>query len=320
MFMDSGYEKVKGPVFVIQNVVKDRIVRMQWKKSFDDHLRLLVNEYGAKNWPEISHRMCKKFPGVTFTSKKCQTRWKNSINPELKKTYLSDAEELLLIICHAHYKNRWSEIISYFPHRHNNLLRNTFYSMMRKLIKRIHQDKHSNNVIDPLTFIQQLYFSGFLIELLGLTEIPKHKNPVVPRHIYSLVKDSDIDINTCKQYALKCKDRLLSSYPSRIVMKQLQSSNFEYLASEFFSGIIKIIEKSIACASKITAGFLLDVFEEVIQKDVSFASYSPLVFNISEVPNPILQLVLTGRKRAGIEGITGHMMLSLDHARIPLIL
>jgi hypothetical protein len=38
-----------------------------------------------KDWSNISISMSKKFPEVRFTSKKCQARWKSSVNPELKK-------------------------------------------------------------------------------------------------------------------------------------------------------------------------------------------------------------------------------------------
>jgi len=259
-------EEVKKPIFAIERVLAGaKVCRMQWTKNYDEHLMLLVKEYKKKGWPKISLSMSKKFPEARFTSKKCQARWKSSINPELKRTYLSDSEELLLTAYHSSYKNKWPEISSHFPQRHNNILRNTFYSMLRKLVKRIHLEKHSVHAIDPLTFFQHLYFSCFLIELLSLADESELKNDIAPLYIFRFVKDSKINIDLCRQYALKCKDRLIFSNPSRLIMKRIENCCFDYLSKDFFTTAVRMIHKNVTSSSSISKDYLLDLFEHVIQ-------------------------------------------------------
>eukprot|EP00826_Nyctotherus_ovalis_P012355 TRINITY_DN1325_c0_g1_i10.p1 TRINITY_DN1325_c0_g1~~TRINITY_DN1325_c0_g1_i10.p1 ORF type:complete len:324 (-),score=10.85 TRINITY_DN1325_c0_g1_i10:140-1111(-) len=297
--MNLVTEKLYAPVFAIECVRKrGKTRRMQWKKSYDNHLSLLVSSCN-KDWLYISSLMSEKFPNDNFTPKKCHARWKNSINPEFQREYLSDTEELLLIVHHATYKNKWSDIADRFPRRHSNILRNTFYSLVRKLVKQISLERYSNSSIDPLTFIQHLYMSRFLIELLSLAEPPKHKDALAPLYIAS-----EIDVNTCQQYALRCKDRLITSNPSRLVIKKLQECSYEYLANKFFMPLVKRIGRNVSSWPLITANYLMDVIEHVISSSVSHVSPPPTTLVPSKTKTigwPICQSELVMEMALGIQ-------------------
>ncbi len=263
--MDAESSASKCPVFKIEQVeTSSKPRRMQWSKTFDDWLACLVSTNKGRNWGDIAKAMCHRFPEVKFTSKKCRARWKNCINPEINKVYLNDAEELLLIAYHSTYKNKWSKISKHLPRRHSNILRNSFYGAMRKLIQQIVLGKRVSEDVSPLMFLQSLYISIFIIELLNLPQVPEHKNPLVPLYIYMYVKEKKIDKAMCEKYILQMKGRLLASSRPRSNLTILAEYTYDQLVMSFFGKLVAVIKQSVNSQSAISDDFLLDMFERAL--------------------------------------------------------
>ena len=64
-------------------------------------------------------------------------RWRNHLDPTLKKKQWSEDEELQLLEAHRLIGNKWAEIAKVIPGRTDNQIKNFFYTNLRKNIARI---------------------------------------------------------------------------------------------------------------------------------------------------------------------------------------
>ena len=313
-YMKADHDSKKSPVFLITKPKLSTITkRMQWIKNYDEYLIHLVKDFKLENWTEISKEMFKRFPETDFNGRKCRSRWKNSINPELNKLYLNDAEELILIAYHSQYKNLWQEISHKFLHRSNNCLRNSLYGIIKKIVNKFEMGKPEIE-IDPLTFLQYLYTSIIILETMDLTEVPSHKSNLIPLYMYQYIKKSQVTKENCKEFINRCKEVLIKSHPDRKILRKLIESSYESLTQEFFKNIISIIIEKIKVTTTITSSLLLDMFEsaltpkvmssipssdrkaspllppiDVILKNIDGIKKLPIV-NQVQITNPILSL------------------------------
>eukprot|EP00826_Nyctotherus_ovalis_P013866 TRINITY_DN13809_c0_g1_i6.p1 TRINITY_DN13809_c0_g1~~TRINITY_DN13809_c0_g1_i6.p1 ORF type:complete len:180 (-),score=22.94 TRINITY_DN13809_c0_g1_i6:15-554(-) len=158
--MNLGQKRLRHEVFEVVKVEERKSEkRMQWTKDFDTYLKSLIECNRFRSWKEISKAMVSRFPDAGFTSKKCRARWRGCVDPSMKKHYLSNSEELIVLACHSMYKNQWAMIAHYLPHRHSNILRNSFHSMLRKYVKRILKVDPLPFAVTPLFFLQSIYLS-----------------------------------------------------------------------------------------------------------------------------------------------------------------
>ena len=95
--------------------------------SRQDEMKLieLVNKYG-KDFNTISTF----FPGYTPLS--LEERYVNKLDPKLKRTKFSEDEDERIIMLYNKYGNNWKEISKGFPDRSANMIKNRFYSFLRK--------------------------------------------------------------------------------------------------------------------------------------------------------------------------------------------
>ena len=64
----------------------------------------------------------------------------------MRKTAWNSNEEFIFTEAHKIYGNKWAEISKYIPGRPDNTIKNHFYSIIRKLIKKIKNFKISNEM------------------------------------------------------------------------------------------------------------------------------------------------------------------------------
>ena len=95
--------------------------------SRQDEMKLieLVNKYG-KDFNTISSF----FPGYLPTS--LEERYANKLDPKLKRSKFSEEEDERIITLYNKYGNNWKEISKCFPDRSANMIKNRFYSFLRK--------------------------------------------------------------------------------------------------------------------------------------------------------------------------------------------
>ena len=109
-----------------------RIKKLELKSKMrtftrQDDLKIieLVEIYGT-NWELVS----KNFP--YFTAEMLEERYNNKLDPKLKRTKFTEEEDEKIVALYSKYGNNWKEIASYFPDRNANMIKNRFYSFLKK--------------------------------------------------------------------------------------------------------------------------------------------------------------------------------------------
>ena len=80
------------------------IKKQSWSKNEDAKLVQLIKKYGPQGWPYIAQMI----PGRT--GKQCHSRWRDCLNPELKKGSWSNEEDALIVKLQCEHGNRWSHV------------------------------------------------------------------------------------------------------------------------------------------------------------------------------------------------------------------
>ncbi|OMJ86161.1 hypothetical protein SteCoe_12361 [Stentor coeruleus] len=126
-----------------------------WTKNEDNLLKDLVSTFGLKKWKLVNKIMGKHCKSWNRSPKQCRDRWINNLDPDITKNTWTDQEELLLFEKHRAYGNKWSTISRYLGGRSGNSIKNHFYSIIRKNIrkynkKRIYGDKITEDIPELL--------------------------------------------------------------------------------------------------------------------------------------------------------------------------
>ncbi len=122
----------------------DKEDRAEWTVEQEKHLRELVSSFGAHNWSQISQRMNAAFPGAQKASKQCRERWHNKLDPDANRSPWSKQEEARLIMAHMSCMNRWADIAASLKGRNNNMVKNRFYSILRKVKNKVRHSDFSH--------------------------------------------------------------------------------------------------------------------------------------------------------------------------------
>ena len=85
----------------------------------------LVEKFGI-NWEIIS----KNFPD--FSPEILEERYYNKLDPKLKRTKFTEEEDEKIVALYSKFGNNWKEIAFYFPDRNANMIKNRFYSFLKK--------------------------------------------------------------------------------------------------------------------------------------------------------------------------------------------
>lgn len=102
-----------------------KLFKGPWRPSETALLARLVSKHGARNWSEIAQSI----PGRT--GKQARERWKNHLDPNLKKSAWSSTEDIIIIDGYRVHGNKWSSIARLIPGRSDNDVKNRFNCAIR---------------------------------------------------------------------------------------------------------------------------------------------------------------------------------------------
>ena len=118
-------------------------------KIWEDHVTSIqedkillktVSSYKKIEWKTISDKVTESVNKLK-TPKQCRDRWLNYVNPSLKNEKLSEDDFQKLFSLQMKFGSKWSKISKEFPEKSQNLLKNSFYSTVRRNIRRFNKNK-----------------------------------------------------------------------------------------------------------------------------------------------------------------------------------
>jgi hypothetical protein len=107
--------------------IRPGLIKGPWSKEDDKIILQLVDIYG-KNWTEIS----KHIP--TRNGKQIRDRYLNYLDVAFKKEKFSHEEDNLLVEKYLKNGSKWSLIAESFERRTGDMIKNRFYSFLKKKI------------------------------------------------------------------------------------------------------------------------------------------------------------------------------------------
>jgi len=125
----AGYFKDKNPAQCRARYKRIRpgIVKGPWRKEEDNQILELVKQYG-RNWAMISKMMPSR------NGKQIRDRFLNYLDPQINKIKFTKDEDEKIIELYKEHGSKWSVIAKSFPGRTGDMIKNRFYSCLKRRI------------------------------------------------------------------------------------------------------------------------------------------------------------------------------------------
>jgi hypothetical protein len=125
----AGFFKDKNPAQCRARYKRIRpgIIKGPWTKEEDKQILELVKQNG-RNWALISKMM------TTRNGKQIRDRFLNYLDPEINKIKFKKEEDDKIIDLYKEHGSKWSVIAKSFPGRTGDMIKNRFYSCLKRRI------------------------------------------------------------------------------------------------------------------------------------------------------------------------------------------
>lgn len=137
--------------------IRPGIKRGTWQQDEDIKILKLIQKYGT-SWSQISKEL------NTRTAKQIRDRYLNVLDPKINKNKFSFSEECHIIRMYKSIGSKWALIAKEFPHRTANMIKNRFYSSIKKKLSKYYQqeleeskDENKDNNYELVSFIDNLF-------------------------------------------------------------------------------------------------------------------------------------------------------------------
>lgn len=120
-------------------------------RPFEDNLLLQIIQLNGNKltWKNVSEEL--ELKGVHREPEQCKRRYLNNLKNDLNKTRLTLPETQKVFSLFVKYRNAWKFISSHFHNRTDNIIKNTFFSVVKKTLRRMNKlcgGKIDNSIIN----------------------------------------------------------------------------------------------------------------------------------------------------------------------------
>ena len=136
-------------------------IHRHWKSHEDKALlSLLQSSKPPFNWDSISQELRRH--KIVKSSNQCKRRYVNHLSQNINNSKLNFEEQLQLFELFKEHGNSWKLISSYFNNRTDNIIKNTFFGMMRRCVRLMNKltgqemDNSLINVSKPNVILEYL--------------------------------------------------------------------------------------------------------------------------------------------------------------------
>ncbi|KAK4717450.1 hypothetical protein R3W88_015788 [Solanum pinnatisectum] len=109
-----------------------------WSPDEDSKLIHSISLFGQGRWDSLAH-----VAGLKRSGKSCRLRWLNFLRPNLRRGKITPQEQLLILLLHFRFGNRWSKIAENLPGRSDNDVKNYWRTKVQKHAKELHCEINS---------------------------------------------------------------------------------------------------------------------------------------------------------------------------------
>jgi hypothetical protein len=189
--------------------LSSKTYKSNWNHKDDISLVELIEIYG-NDWEKIAERLKKPIETI-------QERYNNKLNPKLKRSKFTVEEDEKVIELHHKFGNNWTEIAKYLPDRNALMIKNRFYSVLRKKIL--------NNKVNSKDILNDESLNKNLSDIKNYTK-DDNKSTVTTKNLSSNNPENTVYLNDL-QNSFNCLKRVEEGEEDQLKIEEICNYRYE---------------------------------------------------------------------------------------------